>query len=179
MGLALMPFLILYFIIMLVLTVFLITKTNSKIRKMFYGVIIPVVFFILPLGDELIGTMYFKELCDKERGIVIHKKIYLPKESFDDSGKVKIQKKGFIFSNVVFDNRYHGSYTTQHISKTFNIKSKTYLIIDDLDKTVVAERTKYIFSKGWLANNIGTGVLLDICPSNYTSIDFINDVFNK
>lgn len=159
MGLILMPILIFYVAVILATTFYVAVKQKMLSKKILFSVLIPAVFFIGPVLDQIIGKVYFDYLCESRSGLYVYDNVKLDATEFDSQGNLKYIStlKNF------YDFNYSGEYKTGlNINKNqyskLGIKKSSIFVESVKSGKVYGEYVTYQFSGGYLARRLSGAI---------------------
>jgi hypothetical protein len=115
------------------------------------------VFFLIPVWDQIIGSLYFQHLCRTEGGSKVYKTVRLGPEYWSDGVlDRKSLERRFEFPTV----------SQEKYSRLFNIKLGRDLVVDTRTNEVIGSDTYFIHFGGWLVNSVGFHVRGASCPAS-------------
>lgn len=129
-----------------------------------------VIFIIIPTWDEIIGRIYFKNLCETEAGVKIFKTVELGKEFFLRSGEIdmntagRLPAKGGEVNTLRIETRFPVIRRSTEVSQIFKINKYEVSITEKATNNVLARHTNFSYFGGWLARHSTPHVTGIRCP---------------
>ena len=129
-------------------------KRKSFPLKVVSGLVVFLLAFILPFGDEIAGRIYLNHLCATEAGAKVYQTIELPAEYWDENGKPKFYdlRNGNFYLDLhrLIDGR------TQKTKRLFNVVEYTSETIRRSSGNVISRKIWFEFHGGWLLNTFSS-----------------------
>ena len=148
-------------------------KTNGM--KLNINVSIFILIILILFGDEIVGSIYFKYLCNTKAGIKVYHKVKLPTDYWDEQGRPKF----YSVKNGNFKLKgYSIEYKIGKYSPVFHIENAGYRRIDKQSGQVLGEVINFMYWGGWVKRNLNFNNTGSICEGNAErSNSLINKIF--
>lgn len=125
------------------------------------GVLVFLLVFFVPFGDEIAGRIYLGHLCATEAGVKVHQTVELPAEYWDEHGKPKfLNPRGVIVKAALGDRFTWRSVSERYINWFIRIDKEHSFLQDIQSKQDLGEKITFVRYYGWLnqfspAPNVG------------------------
>ena len=120
--------------------------------KIANGLLVFLLVFFIPFGDEIAGRFYLNYLCATQAGVKVYQTVELSAEYWDEQGRAKfIDEKagGFLLGK-----EYPPEYRTGAYSTFFHIDNAGYKRLDKRSEQVLGEVTDFRYWGGWMRRNL-------------------------
>ena len=167
-----------------VLVAFLVIRAAVRIPKKrttrwAVGLVVLVVFALIPTWDIVPGRLFFAHLCETEGGLTVYKVVEFPTE-WDGRGRAPFMTERGFFDPTYFGNRYRWGHTSEIAWPAyFRIKKETDYVVDAANGERLGQYVYLIYKGGWLINSTGlhvSGTLCRVYPKGYFP-DFLRHIF--
>jgi len=126
-------------------------RFNRRSAKIAVGLLVFLMIFFVPFGDEIAGRIYLNYLCATKAGVKVYQTVELPAEYWDERESAKfINEKagGFLLGK-----KYPPEYESGAYSTFFHIDNAGYKRVDGLSGQVLGEVTDFRYRGGWIRRN--------------------------
>ena len=123
-------------------------RRNAKIAV---GLLVFLLVFFVPFGDEIAGRMYLNYLCATEAGLKVYQTVELPAEYWDEQGGPKFYDERNGNFNLA---GYRVEYKTGVYSSFFHVDNAGYKRVDGRSGQVLGEVTDFRYWGGWIKRNL-------------------------
>jgi hypothetical protein len=154
-------------LILLPIAIWVAVKVAKRFKrgsaKIGIGLLVFLLVFLVPFGDEIAGRIYFSHLCATEAGTKVYRAVELPAEYWDEQGKPKyLAANGFVDMKLLPNRFGWHNVDDQYIDSVIKIEKRRWQLMDKETQTVLGERITYMRHLGWInrfspAPNIGEG----------------------
>jgi hypothetical protein len=123
-------------------------KGKNLPLKIAGGLMIFLLTFILPFGDEIAGRIYFGHLCATEAGAKVYQTIELPAEYWDEHGKPRFydEKTG----NMTIEFSQYAEIISNHIIRAFGIEERQSILLDKTTHQKISDNPWFLYWGGWI-----------------------------
>jgi len=134
---------------------------GRRSAKIGVGVLVFLLVFLVPFGDQIAGRIYLNYLCATEAGVKVYQTIRLPAEYWDEQGKPKyLAANGFVDMKLLPDRFEWHRVNESYIDSVIKIEIWRSQLREKETQTVLGERITYMRHFGWInrfspAPNIG------------------------
>ena len=134
-----------------------ITSKYKKIKiKIFIVIVSILIFFAIPVGDEIVGRIYFNHLCKTEAGVKIYRTIELPSSYWNESGKAKFYNGAI--NNDVPSNAFKRlgieiNFKMEEADINYSIEKFNTMSIDKETGLTISEIVGFFYWGGWIKRN--------------------------
>lgn len=150
----------------LVIGNFIVRRIPSKWEKR----IAIAILILIPIGDSIVGHIYFNYLCSAEAGVKVYQVAELPAEYWDGEGRPKFfNKYGNLERDFWVSKLDEPAGDVKRYSTFFAVDKDTSLVKEKSSQKVLAEIITFRYWGGWLARNF------DLIHNTANSCGFIRD----
>lgn len=142
-------------LILLPIAIWIAVKATKRFKrgsaKIAVGLLVFLLVFFVPFGDEIAGRIYLSHLCATEAGVKVYQAAELPAEYWDEQGKAKFydEKNGNFYLEG-----YRVEYQTGAYSSFFHIDNAGYKRVDARSGQVLGEVNNLRYWGGWMRRNL-------------------------
>jgi hypothetical protein len=112
---------------------------------------IAVAFLVLiPTGDEILGRIYFRYLCETEAGVKVYQTVELPGKYWDDQGRARFYEN---FDSLL-GKTYSMKYKPGIYSSLFHIDNAGYTYANKQSGQLLGEAIDFRHWGGWVRRNL-------------------------
>lgn len=151
-------------------------RFERRSAKIAVGLLVFLLIFFVPFGDEVAGRMYLSHLCATEAGVKVYKTIELPAEYWDEQGRAKFydEKNG----NFYLSKEYPTELKIERNYSIFHIDRLATLLRDQKKEQLFSERVSYMYWGGWMRRNLSPHNSATSCSNDLERYgNFIRQVF--
>ena len=136
-------------------------RFERRSTKIAVGLLVFLLVFFVPLGDEITGRIYLSYLCATEAGAKVYKTIELPAEYWDEQGKPKfLAPNGFVDMKLLPNRFGWHNIDEPYLDLVIKIEKRRSQFVDKTTQNVLGEKITYMRHFGWInhfspAPNIG------------------------
>jgi hypothetical protein len=120
--------------------------------KLGIGLLVFLLVFLVPFGDEIAGRIYFSYLCATEAGVKVYQTVELPAEYWDERGKPKFIKGIGALDTAILIN-YDTDITLEKYPSFFRIEKFRFRYVEKQDGKMLGEVTDFHYFGGWITQN--------------------------
>ena len=155
-ALTILVVLVVYLLIAVLVTWAIAKRQKSGKAKWLAGFFSVAVFVLIPTWDWVLGSIYFKYLCEVDAGFKVYQTVKLGREFFDEKGAAKfIEPKGDINWKML-GGRYGRKIDEQPVSPEFlNIKEFLWIVEDKQTQTKLAVLVSPNQGRNWVGRLSG------------------------
>ena len=169
--------LLIWFFVSIILAGLLSRLFKTRAVRLFGGIGLFVLIFMLPLADEIVGRLYFNYLCDTQTGIKVYQTVELPAEYWNEDGKPKFYDE--MNGNFLLDG-YGVEYKTGSFSSLFHIDNAGYSRVDKRSGKLLGETTEFRYWGGWMKRNLSPHNVAISCENrSENSFNLIKNIFKQ
>lgn len=125
---------------------------EHRTAKIAAGLLVFLLVFFLPFGDEIAGRIYLSYLCATEAGLKVYQSVELPAEYWDEQGRPRFYDERTGNFNL---EAYRVEYKTGSYSSFFHVDHAGYKRVDGPSGQVLGEVTDFRYWGGWIKRNLG------------------------
>jgi len=135
---------------------------NGGIRIVI-GLLVFLLVFFVPLGDEVAGKIYLSYLCTTQPRVKVYHTAELSPEYWDEQGRPKyLGSNGFVDMKLLPDRFKWRNVDEPYLDSVIKIEKWRWELVDKETQTVLGERITYMRHFGWInrfspASYVGEG----------------------
>lgn len=145
-------------------------KFAKKRAKLITGILMTLIFILIPTGDEIAGRIYFNHLCETEAEAKVYQTIELPAEYWDKDGKPKF----YVNWADNLGRKYPLIYEHGEFSSLFGIENAGFEFVDKGSGSALGKVVNFRYWGGWLRRNFSPHNTADSCE---VKEGIINQIF--
>jgi len=152
-------------LILLPIAIWVAVKVAKRFKrgsaKLGIGLLVFLLVFLAPFGDEIAGSVYLSHLCATEAGTKVYRTVELPAEYWDEQGKPKyLAANGFVDMKLLPNRFGWRNVDEPYVDSAIKIEKWRWQLMDKETQTVLGEKITYMRHFGWInrfspAPNIG------------------------
>jgi len=168
-------------LILLVVSIWIAVMVAKRFKrggiKIVLGLLVFLLVFFVPFGDEIAGKIYFNYLCATQAGVKVYQTVELPSEYWKADGKPKFYDERNGNFNL---EGYRVEYTTGTYSSFFHIDNAGAKRIDGRTGQALGEVTDFRYWGGWMRRNLSPHNTADSCENrSERSNSLIKQIFKQ
>ncbi|MDY6874278.1 MAG: hypothetical protein SVR81_09990 [Chloroflexota bacterium] len=136
-------------------------KTKKLSKKILFSILIPVIFFVGPVLDQIIGKVYFDHLCESDRGLFVYEKVSLDSSEFDGNNNLIYYQSLNNFFKFDYKKKYKTGIDIDKKYIFLGIEKNSVYLKNTENNKIISEYVNFSFVGGvlsrWLSNSISGG----------------------
>lgn len=169
---------VIWFIVSLFLAWLLSKLFKRRVTRVFSGIGLLVMIFLLPLADGIIGRIYFAHLCETQAGIKVYQTAELPADYWDEEERPKFFKDNGDLDNTILRGRFDEPAFTEPYSPIFGIDERHHQLVDKSNNSTLGEVINYMYWGGWVSRNLSPNRSATDCKEFHGN-KFWNNFYSK
>lgn len=153
-------------LILLPVSIWIVVKVAKCMKlggsaKLGIGLLVFLLVFFVPFGDEIAGRIYLSHLCSTKARMKVFQTVELPPEYWDEEGRPKyLGPYGFVDMKLLPNRFEWRNIDEPYLDSVIKIEKWRSQLLDKKTQTVLGERITYMRHFGWMnrfspAPNIG------------------------
>ncbi len=143
--------LLIWFFVSIILAGLLSRLFKTRAVRLFGGIGLFVLIFMLPLADEIVGRLYFNYLCDTKVDAKVYETVVLPAKYWSENSEpLFINDRGVLIADVL-GGRFEWTLASEpYIDWIVKIDKDRWILQDRKSNRDLAEKITFTRHYGWL-----------------------------
>lgn len=169
---------LIWLIVSLLLAWLLSKLFKRRAARVFSGIGLLILIFLLPLADGIVGRVYFNYLCATEAGVKVYKTVELPAEYWDEGGRAKLFKENGDLDHTKLGNMFNEPSFTEPYSPILGIEERHHQVVDNNANETLGEVINFMHWGGWASRNLSPNRSAIDCKAVHGN-KFWNNFYSK
>ncbi len=151
------------------------SRCERKGAKWVVRIVVALVFFLIPAGDEIAGRIYFNHLCATETGVRVYQTIELPEEYWNEDGSPKFFDENN--GNFSLPLEKFAETDSKSKSRSFGIEERRSILLSKATHKPISEDVLFRYWGGWISKSLSPQNTATHCGGDYK--DFVENQFKQ